>query len=431
MAIQALVRRMPVGEAVVEAILRLVRGAPPGRSARARSPTRIAWGPGPRASQALMLTVRARALLDGRFAPSLDDVASARGAGPAAPHGGHLRGPCRGRRRPRPDRQRGEGNALSRWRTTSGHPRTRAPRRIEAARGLAVAPAGASRRRPPHRRQRACSASMAAARPGRARRSGSSAPMSPASRRGRSTGAARRATTTSMCASANGRRRRPSGSGPICRPRWISARALAADDQARPRRRADAGARRAAGARRRAGRRAGPRRAAHRPRRRRADRARSWRRPRLPADWPSLDRVGRFSERGHAQRLPRRPGDDARAPASGSPGRGALLHLLQIFDPAEETFPYRGPAGIPRSGDRRHLADGARRRRCAAATGSGSTAHREADPQHLRARPASRFARPSHGPPGRRGAALLLQRRLSGSGASALAGHGERSRSAA
>ena len=34
----------------------------------------IAWGPGPRASQALMLTVRARALLDGRFAPSLDDV---------------------------------------------------------------------------------------------------------------------------------------------------------------------------------------------------------------------------------------------------------------------------------------------------------------------------------------------------------------------
>ena len=34
----------------------------------------IAWGPGPRASQALMLAVRARALLDGRFAPSIDDV---------------------------------------------------------------------------------------------------------------------------------------------------------------------------------------------------------------------------------------------------------------------------------------------------------------------------------------------------------------------
>jgi len=34
----------------------------------------IAWGPGPRASQSLMLAVRARALLDGRLSPSIDDV---------------------------------------------------------------------------------------------------------------------------------------------------------------------------------------------------------------------------------------------------------------------------------------------------------------------------------------------------------------------
>lgn len=34
----------------------------------------LAWGPGPRAAQALMLSVRARALLDGRLAPSVDDV---------------------------------------------------------------------------------------------------------------------------------------------------------------------------------------------------------------------------------------------------------------------------------------------------------------------------------------------------------------------
>ncbi len=70
---QMLVRRMPVGEAVVESILKLVRSLRPGEA----SPDvgdHIAWGPGPRASQALMLTVRARALLDGRFAPSLDDV---------------------------------------------------------------------------------------------------------------------------------------------------------------------------------------------------------------------------------------------------------------------------------------------------------------------------------------------------------------------
>ncbi|MGL5736165.1 MAG: AAA family ATPase, partial [Beijerinckiaceae bacterium] len=37
---------------------------------------KLAWGPGPRASQALMLAARARALIDGRLAPSLDDVAA-------------------------------------------------------------------------------------------------------------------------------------------------------------------------------------------------------------------------------------------------------------------------------------------------------------------------------------------------------------------
>jgi MoxR-like ATPase len=70
---QKLVRRMPVGEAVVEAILKLVRALRPGEAAPDVG-EKIAWGPGPRASQALMLTVRARALLDGRYAPSLDDV---------------------------------------------------------------------------------------------------------------------------------------------------------------------------------------------------------------------------------------------------------------------------------------------------------------------------------------------------------------------
>jgi MoxR-like ATPase len=71
--IQALIRRMPVGESVVEAILKLVRSLRPAEASRDIA-SRIAWGPGPRASQALMLTVRARALIDGRFAPSLDDV---------------------------------------------------------------------------------------------------------------------------------------------------------------------------------------------------------------------------------------------------------------------------------------------------------------------------------------------------------------------
>jgi MoxR-like ATPase len=72
LAAQRLVRRLPVGESVVEAILNLVRAARP--ASESETAKLIAWGPGPRASQALMLAVRARALIDGRFAPSIDDV---------------------------------------------------------------------------------------------------------------------------------------------------------------------------------------------------------------------------------------------------------------------------------------------------------------------------------------------------------------------
>jgi MoxR-like ATPase len=71
-AAQRLVRRLPVGDSVVEAILSLVRAARP--SSEDGGDKLIAWGPGPRASQSLMLAVRARALLDGRLAPSIDDV---------------------------------------------------------------------------------------------------------------------------------------------------------------------------------------------------------------------------------------------------------------------------------------------------------------------------------------------------------------------
>jgi MoxR-like ATPase len=75
-AAQTLVRRMPVGDAVVEHILDLVRACRPGEAdASDLVQDTVSWGPGPRAAQALMLTVRARALLDGRLAPSLDDVA--------------------------------------------------------------------------------------------------------------------------------------------------------------------------------------------------------------------------------------------------------------------------------------------------------------------------------------------------------------------
>jgi len=74
LAAQRLVRRVPVGESVVEAILTLVRSGRPEESEIAETRQHVAWGPGPRASQALMLACRARALLQGRLAPSIDDV---------------------------------------------------------------------------------------------------------------------------------------------------------------------------------------------------------------------------------------------------------------------------------------------------------------------------------------------------------------------
>ena len=74
MGAQALIRRMPVGDLVVEAILDLVRACRPAEDEGRALQGTLAWGPGPRAAQSLMLMVRARALLQGRLAPTLADV---------------------------------------------------------------------------------------------------------------------------------------------------------------------------------------------------------------------------------------------------------------------------------------------------------------------------------------------------------------------
>ncbi len=75
LAAQTVLRRMPVGDAIVEMILDLVRACrPDDDTAPDFIRQNVSWGPGPRASQALMLAVRAQALLDGRLAPSPEDV---------------------------------------------------------------------------------------------------------------------------------------------------------------------------------------------------------------------------------------------------------------------------------------------------------------------------------------------------------------------
>ena len=73
-AAQTLIRRLPVGEGVVDAILKLVRGARPETTEIEEVRRHLAYGPGPRAAQALMLATRARAVLDGRLSPSVEDV---------------------------------------------------------------------------------------------------------------------------------------------------------------------------------------------------------------------------------------------------------------------------------------------------------------------------------------------------------------------
>ncbi len=83
-AAQRLVRRIPIGESVIEAILDLVLSGRPEATEFEEVRRHVAWGPGPRASQALMLATRARALMDGRFAPSIDDVLAL--AGPVLRH---------------------------------------------------------------------------------------------------------------------------------------------------------------------------------------------------------------------------------------------------------------------------------------------------------------------------------------------------------
>ncbi len=83
-AAQKLVRRIPIGESVIEAILDLVLSGRPEATEYDEVRRHVAWGPGPRASQALMLATRARALMDGRFAPSIDDVLAL--AGPVLRH---------------------------------------------------------------------------------------------------------------------------------------------------------------------------------------------------------------------------------------------------------------------------------------------------------------------------------------------------------
>jgi len=82
--IQHVVRQMPIGDTIVDLIIKLVRAARPSEGASDDVASYVEWGPGPRASQALSLSVRALAMIEGRSAPSPDDVRTL--AGPVLKH---------------------------------------------------------------------------------------------------------------------------------------------------------------------------------------------------------------------------------------------------------------------------------------------------------------------------------------------------------
>ncbi len=207
---QRLVRRLPVGDSVVEAILSLVRSARPGPEG-GEAGKLIAWGPGPRASQSLMLAVRARALLDGRLAPSIDDVLDL--AEPILKHRMALTFSARAEGRTIPD-------VIRQLKT-----------RIGVGRSQQSDVPMAKAERSPHRCPVSClklaasppTSSMACTgggAPVRGKVFGNIAASFRANRRRASIGGARRATIISTSVSRNGKPRTRCGCGRTARRRW-------------------------------------------------------------------------------------------------------------------------------------------------------------------------------------------------------------------
>ena len=74
LALQAAVRQVHVSDDVLTWITRLVRASRPGTTAPEAINQWVKWGAGPRAGQSLVLAAKARALLQGRFAATREDV---------------------------------------------------------------------------------------------------------------------------------------------------------------------------------------------------------------------------------------------------------------------------------------------------------------------------------------------------------------------
>jgi MoxR-like ATPase len=73
---QNLVRKVPVAENVIEYAVKFVNSTRPSVSENQFIKDWVNWGAGPRAAQYLILAAKTKAVIEGRFTPSIDDVKS-------------------------------------------------------------------------------------------------------------------------------------------------------------------------------------------------------------------------------------------------------------------------------------------------------------------------------------------------------------------
>lgn len=74
LTIQKLVRKVPVSNELISKVVKFINLTRPGSNSPKYVNDWVAWGASPRASQYLTLGAKAKALLDGRYTPSIDDV---------------------------------------------------------------------------------------------------------------------------------------------------------------------------------------------------------------------------------------------------------------------------------------------------------------------------------------------------------------------
>lgn len=71
---QDLVRRVPIADSVIEFAVKIVKSTRPDKDVNPEIADLVSWGAGPRASQFLVLAAKAKAIIEKRYSPNIDDI---------------------------------------------------------------------------------------------------------------------------------------------------------------------------------------------------------------------------------------------------------------------------------------------------------------------------------------------------------------------